>query len=190
MASDSTKTVYCPPLCKIQPFQRHAKQLSLRSLLGASAPHNGDSRVVILAETPPCLQLRRPQTATASDGARAQMFHSNALVRRAARAADNGRFLAEPTPVNRDDAEAPKHLIDPNGLVERHSQAVWSPSGRRLVIPLPRAMCSTKVRLLARPCQFLAPVHTSSQRCQHVAKTGVDSCGLAETSENSISAST
>lgn len=37
-------------------------------------------------------------------------------------------------PVNHDDAEASEYLIDLNGPVERHPQAVWSASGQRLVL--------------------------------------------------------
>jgi len=84
--------------------------------------------------------LLSAQTAAALDAARAQMFDSHALVRGAACAADNSRALPMQAPVNNEDAEASEYLIDPNGVVEGRPQAVWLPSGHRLVRSGPRAV--------------------------------------------------
>ena len=65
------------------------------------------------------------------------MFDPDALVRRTARTADNGRALAVQPPVRVDHPQASKRLADANGL-DGHRQWVRLMSGQCPVIILSR----------------------------------------------------
>ena len=63
------------------------------------------------------------------------MFDPDALVRRTARTANNGRALAVQPPIRVDYPQASKRLADANGL-DGHRQYVWLMSGQHPV-PFP-----------------------------------------------------